>query len=380
MRTIFKLAFTAALLLCAAPRMAAAYPQWQFSSGTSRCNQCHFAPAGGGLITGYARDAAGEELSTWSGDGGFAHGAVELPKALALGVDFRGVILRHEAGNPADTAIFPMQLDAYARVAIDNFSLYATIGYRGQARPDRGPLGADNAQPAGGTDIISREHYLLWREGAIGPYFRVGRFRAPYGLRLVEHTSYIRRDVGDNLLQENYAVSGGIVQNEWELHVSAFVPDYLRHFGSTEKGASALFEYRFNDAQALGFQARAGLTDDAKRFGGGVYGKAYIAPGKALFMAEVNIFHWEPKSGTGTNQLVGFFGPTLFPVKGLWLSVYGEINQTDINLKTTATPAGNAQLNWFPYPHFEIVLLGRLQAPSGQDTAKTFLAQIHYYL
>jgi len=360
--------------------MASAYPQWQFSSGTSRCNQCHFAPAGGGLITGYARDAVGDELSTFSGDGGFMHGAVELPKWLALGLDARGAILRHEAGNPATTAVFPMQLDAYLRAAIDNISLYATVGYRGHARAGLVPVGADNAQPAGGTDFISREHYLMWREGAIGPYIRAGRFRVPYGLRLSEHTTYDRRDVGDNLLQENYAVSGGVVENEWELHVSAFVPDYLRHFGSTEKGASGLFEFRFADAHALGVQARAGITDDAKRFGGGVYGKSYIAPGKALFMAEVNVFHWVPKSGTATNQLIGYVGPTLFPAKGLWISVFGEVSQTDISLKTTATTAGNAQLNWFFYPHFEVILLGRLQAPSGQDTAKTFLAQLHYFL
>jgi hypothetical protein len=377
---IYKLLLAAALLLCAAPRMAAAYPQWQFSSGTSRCNQCHFAPAGGGLITGYARDANGEELSTWQGNGGFLHGAVDLPNWLALGLDARGVILRHEAGNPAITAVFPMQLDAYGRVAVDNFSLYATIGYRGQARGARSPVGADNAEPASGDSLISREHYIMWREGAIGPYVRAGRFRVPFGLRLVEHTTYIRRDSGDNLLQENYAVSAGIVQNEWELHVSAFGPDFLRNFGSNEKGGAALFELRFADAHALGIQARAGITDDAKRFGGGLYGKSYIAPGKALFMAEVDVFHWVPKTGTATNQLVGFVGPTLFPTKGLWISVFGEVSQTDINLKTTATTAGNAQINWFPYPHFEIVLLGRLQAPSGQDAAKTFLAQLHYFL
>ena len=30
---------------------AFAYPQFQFSSGTTRCAQCHYSPAGGGLIT-----------------------------------------------------------------------------------------------------------------------------------------------------------------------------------------------------------------------------------------------------------------------------------------------------------------------------------------
>ena len=41
-------------------RQAAAYPQWQLSTGTVRCNQCHYAPAGGGLLNNYGRDAVGE--------------------------------------------------------------------------------------------------------------------------------------------------------------------------------------------------------------------------------------------------------------------------------------------------------------------------------
>ena len=34
---------------------ARAYPQWQLSTGAARCNQCHFAPAGGGLINSYGQ-------------------------------------------------------------------------------------------------------------------------------------------------------------------------------------------------------------------------------------------------------------------------------------------------------------------------------------
>src|SRR4051812_43224672 len=83
-----------------APRTAQAYPQWQFSSGTSRCNQCHFSPAGGGLVTGYARDAVGEDLSSIKGNGAFLHGAVELPSWLAIGFDGRGAVLSHDAGGP----------------------------------------------------------------------------------------------------------------------------------------------------------------------------------------------------------------------------------------------------------------------------------------
>src|SRR5438552_12584518 len=243
------------LAIALAPRAAQAYPQWQFSSGTSRCNQCHFSPAGGGLITNYGRDAVGEDLSSWQGNGGFLHGAVELPTWLALGFDTRLAALRHEAGNPDGplTAYFPMLADAYLRVAfLDQFSLSVTAGYRGQARTAPAGIGNNNFFPATADRFVTRDFSLTWRSGALGPYVRVGRFFAPYGLRLAEHTTYVRRDLGFDLLQETYGLSGGFVQNEWELHVTAFVPDPLRNYGGQEKGVAAMFERRFADAYAVG--------------------------------------------------------------------------------------------------------------------------------
>ena len=66
------------------------------STGATRCNQCHFAPAGGGPINSYGRDAVGEQLSTFGGNGAFAHGAVHLPTWLALGGDFRGAFVAND--------------------------------------------------------------------------------------------------------------------------------------------------------------------------------------------------------------------------------------------------------------------------------------------
>ena len=366
-----------------APRAAHAYPQWQFSSGTSRCNQCHFSPSGSGLITNYGRDAIGEDLSSFQGNGGFAFG-VELPSWLALGFDGRYAMVRHYAGNPDGTlqAFFPMQADAFVRIAFaDAFSLSVTGGYRGQARNSPSGLGNDNFYPASADRVISREHYLMWRSGAIGPYVRAGRFFVPYGLRLAEHNTYVRRDNGFDLLQETYGISGGVVQNNWELHVSAFLPDLLRSFGAQEKGAAAMFEYRLADAYALGVDAKFGLGDaSAKRMGGGIFAKAYVAPIKTIVMGQVDLVHVQGGSGAAANQLIGYIGPTIMPVRGVWLGAYAEVNQTDINVKGTATQAVNGQLNWFPYPHLELVIQARMQSPQQEEAAKTLMVQLHLFL
>src|SRR5450631_1320880 len=78
-----------AMLLGLGASDAHAFPQWQFSTNAPRCDQCHFAPAGGGILTGYGQDAAGEELSTFGGNGAFLHGARPLPTWMAIGGDFR---------------------------------------------------------------------------------------------------------------------------------------------------------------------------------------------------------------------------------------------------------------------------------------------------
>jgi hypothetical protein len=360
---------------------AAAYPQWQFSSGTSRCSQCHFSPAGGGLVTSYGRDAVGDDLSSLTGNGAFAHGLVELPDWLALGLDVRGAALDNDAGNPRPKwAVFPMQADAQGRAAAGAFSLSATVGYRGQARNANDPVAADNYQPQAASRFISREHYLMWRPEALGPYVRAGRFFAPYGLRLAEHTTYVRRDLGFGLLEESYALSGGLVRPDWELHVTADGPDFLRQSGNREAGGAALFERRFFDALAAGADARLAFANGAGRYQGGLFGKGYLAPLRTLLMAELNLVQHAISGVSGSRQFVGLGGVTIFPVRGLWLAGFLERNQTAVSAKASATNALDGQINWFPYPHFELVVLGRLQQPSGQEAARTLLFQLHYFL
>jgi hypothetical protein len=369
----------AALLLA---RAAQAYPQWQFSSGVTRCTQCHFSPAGGGLVTGYARDAVGEELSTWTGDGSFAHGVVDLPKWLALQLDTRAAFLARD--NPPrgrELSVFPMQFDLSGRVGVtEQISVIATVGLRGQVRGGSLEVAPDNFQPRAGSRIISREHFAMWRPAAIGPYVRAGRFMVPYGLRLAEHYLFIRRDLGQNLLDENYGASGGFIQNTWELHVTVFTRDFLRNMGGNETGAAVLYEKRVGEGTALGAQARFGTQPDARRVMGGGYVKQWIEPARLLLQGEANVVRWQA-GGFGRNEFVGFFGPSAFPIRGLMVMPFVERKQTDISVQNTATNGYGAQVNWWPYPHFELTLLGRAQDAAGPGlVARSFLAILHYYL
>jgi hypothetical protein len=242
----------------------------------------------------------------------------------------------------------------------------------------------DSFQPMGGSRFISREHWVMWQPEVLGFYVRAGRFFAPYGLRVAEHVLYIRRDTGFNTLQETYNLSGGFIFENAELHATLFGPDVVRHIGSDQKGAAIYYEHRVaSDKVALAGQARLSFDPggETRSMFGGV-AKGYVEPIKTLFMGEVDVVEIDisDRLVSARNQVIGAGGFTAFPYKGLMLTLLGEVSKNDVETSGSGWTAGTLLFNWFPYAHTELQLLGRLQFPAGMPTAKTFLAQLHYFL
>jgi hypothetical protein len=381
---IFLLAAAAGTLLLA-PRSASAYPRYQLSSGAARCNQCHYAPAGGGLINNYGRDAVGDQLSTFGGNGAFAHGAVSLPAWLALGADLSGAFVDNDVQDPAGAtvAVFPMQADLSARVALARgFSVSATGGLRGQVRNPDLLVPIQNFQPVSTSQLISREHYLMWEPEATGPYLRVGRFYAPYGLRMAEHILYINRDLGFDELEETYNVSGGFVLPEAELHLTLFAPDFVRHIGSDEKGFAAYLETRLrDDTVAVAGQMRVALAPGITKVMTGFVGKAYLERLRTQLFGEIDLVNqiFTDLDETTRTQIVGAAGFAVLPITGVAVTLLGERNQVDVQVPDAWT-AATALVNWLPYAHFELQLMERLQFPTGGSVASTLFFQVHYFL
>jgi hypothetical protein len=370
---------------------AEAYPQFQFSSGTNRCGQCHYSPGGGGLLTSWGRDESADTISL-GGDGAFLHGAVPLPSALALGGDLRFAALRNDVGSPAgaDVAAFPMQLDLYGRVAIgESWSVNVTLGDRGIVRPDDTTVGGRFGTFV--NRLMSREHYVMWRPSATGPYARVGRFFAPYGLRFAEHIFYVRRYTGFNLYQETYNASGGYVTDDWEAHATLFapvppgMPDPLAAIGPREAGLAAYGEMRFAKMSALGAQFRAGVGSVQSRYQGGVVGKLWLEKPKLLFLGEANVIHQVLSAASySQNQFVSYTGVNFFPARGFMGGFAYERFQENLAVSRTGRNAVNFQVSVFPWAHCEVMFIGRWQvtgsgAPDGAGASLAML-QLHYYL
>jgi hypothetical protein len=378
------------LALLAFAGQAQAYPQFQFSSGTTRCGQCHYSPSGGTLLSSWGRDESGDTISL-GGDGSFLHGLWAPPSWLALGLDIRLAGLRNDvggAGSP-EFAFFPMQADVYARAAYESFSLNVTVGARGVVRPPDPSISGRTSDVL--NRMMSREHYLMWRPSATGPYVRLGRYDAPYGIRFVEHIFFVRRYTGFNLWEETYNLTGGMITEDWELHATAFthvptsLPDFLGATGAPENGGMIYGERRFKKMAAIGLQTRVGIASEESRYQGGAVGKLWIEKARVLFLGEADFIRQQlTKASVGQNQFVSYLGAT-YIIRGFMAGLAYERFQEDLAVSKTGRNAYDVEVNLVPWAHFEVGLLGRYQRQETFGTtdpsrASLGMLQLHYYL
>lgn len=373
------------LVLAGSVRAAAAYPHFQFTSGSVRCAQCHVSPAGGGILTPWGREEASDAVSS-GGNGAFLHGAVTLPDSLLLGGDLRVAALANEVGatDGTELAVFPMQADLTAAVhASSAWTIVGVVGARGRVRsgaPDADSSDASEAEaPSLGSYVISREHYVMWRpDESAGIYVRAGRFMAPYGLRLADHTAYVRRYLGMNLQEETYGVGAGWFGDTLEVHATAFVYDPLQGASREELGGALLVEGQ-GSTIALGGSLRASVAPTSTRLQAGLHGK--VAFGETLLLqAELDGIR-ELFDGPGDrNQLAAYAGPVWVPAHGIYAGVAYQAFAEDLAVHSVLRQGVDAFLSYLPIAHIELMASTRAQRIGPHEAAYLAMLQVHYYL
>ncbi|MEZ4362251.1 MAG: hypothetical protein R3B48_18830 [Kofleriaceae bacterium] len=355
---------------------AAAYPQFQLTTGSDRCQACHLSPAGGGLLSAFGKDEAGGTIST-RGDGRLLHGLWEPPSWLALGGDFRSAAgVKHQAERTRGLA-FPMQADLYANLSFGSWSFNLIAGLRGATRTPR-------------PDLIyrlgSREHYLMYqREAGEGLVLRAGRFFPVFGLRSQDHTAYVRRYLGQHTLEEPYGVAAGYLGESWEAHLSLFVPQPVPLLGAgpPAKGVAAYYERRLHDDRAaVAAQAKLAVTDEDTRLTLGGVGKLWLEGPGLLLLGELNVQRQSFEVGEPRLQIASYLGATRVLLPGWMVTAAIQQWEPDLTLRSSTRSATELNLQWFPIAHLELHLLGRLEAVGNNydDPGLLTLLQVHYFL
>jgi hypothetical protein len=113
-------------------------------------------------------------------------------------------------------------------------------------------------------------------------------------------------------------------------------------------------------------------------------GKLYLPGPHLQLQAQLDVVYQSFDDFDGRTQLVGYLGGTWFAAKGLMATLFLERFDEDLSLGQTARSAVGAELQWFPYAHFEVSLWGRIaMIGTGTDDgplSEMVLLQLHYFL
>lgn len=364
----------AAAALLVAVRTADAYPEFQFSTGATRCSECHLSPVGGGLLSDYGRGEAGDTISG-GGDGAVLHGLIEPPSWLTFGGDVRfASFARRSRGT--EGAVFPMQAELSARVGGGGFSIEGTFGVLEAIRGAR-PLG---------ERVGSREHFVMYEPASQAWYVRAGRFFPAYGLRLLDHTAYVRRFTGLHSLEESYALGAGAKGEAWELHASLLTPLEVAPVVGRHGWGYAIEYERFTGegTGSFGVSSKGQRDGDGSEAWLGLTFKRWIAGPRVLLSAEVDggprTLPGDAMSQTAVIRMAGYAALNWRPGSRWSAGLAAHLFDPDVRVNGQTSSALETSFTLFPRAHWELAALVRGEL-ADTDAASVFgLLQLHYYL
>lgn len=367
------LAALSAVVVALGAGRAEAYPQFQLSLDQT-CTSCHISPAGGGLLNENGL-ATAETISQWGTAPEFFYKKVPTPDWLTLGGDVR-VASGYIQTPEKVLATFPMQFEAYGHAVLGaGFSLTADVGLR----PEE--YGNEAA-----THVWSREHYLTWQADPTsneGLYVRVGRFMPVFGLRLVEHPTYVRQFGGTPLYAETYGAAVEYVTKQFELHGTGFIKDPIIDTPEHSNGAAALGEYRITEQLSVGGEFMFTKSDDDKKYRVGALAKLNVPSIDTLFEFEGQFMNQLIEPRGAPKQVIASLVASKFLVPGYMLDLGLNFFDENVQIKGLHREALDLNLHWFATSHVEALFTGRLETldfGNGGPTAGYALIQGHYRL
>ena len=368
-----------------ATRDAAALPRFALQKGTD-CLTCHTNPAGGGLRNQYGVEVFGTtELSAKR------KSAIKtfVTESLQLGGDFRSQSYAYSDEMPGETipsdttmetshGYFVMQTDLYANWQLsDTLSMYIE------------------------QDVLrgTREAFGMWREGEV--FVKVGAFQPNYGLRVDDHTAFIRggnpraaqAGIIDGLIWEpNFADAGieiwaEVAEIKWT--VGAFnggiqptTPDFDNDRALLARGETHLGLGGVNTMIGANVFTNKNVDlDSTMMIAGGFLG---VGGNKWTLMGEVDMaknylaLAADPLEGATS---LAVFGEAAYDVSKGWtvLARY-EFFDPDLDFESGKVTRFSIGAEIFPVPYLEIKPTFRLtDQPKTPETSIESLLQAHLW-
>ncbi len=370
------------------------------------CAVCHVDPSGAGLLTDYGRAqnvllmqmhygsfSPGSEAPSYAG---FAYGVVPMPDWLLAQVTFRGAefwvnettraVVNTPSVTQTDQRFLMMLLDARAELKLGIFRAAGSLGWG--TTPFTLPA-VVLTNRAGTNQLLARDYWVgLQLDDSL--LVRLGRINLPFGLRNVEHTSWVRNNTQTDI---NYSQQSGLSVAFDNGHVRTEVLAILGNLNISpdafrQRGFSGLVEVPVAERASIGFSAlvtRADLsTSTPSPTLRQVYGGfARWAPIEAVAVVAEGDVYMNKTLGSGVLQANGvtWLQVDWEPIQGLHFAPAVEtLNSYGIS----GTAFGTwMTIDWYCLPHTDIRLDGlyRFQPTSTSATDTfSFLIQLHVFL
>ena len=383
------------LLTWALAGSAHAYP-FMIRHGYTQCATCHTDPSGGTFLNEYGRAQSELLLSSSYGaskeseadqdevTAGRFLGFLPLPSWFRPGGWVReGYIWNAVDGKIVDRRSLQMRADVGADLKVGPFRAAAELGY---GSPEGTPRLAQITHSTTGPNLVGRE---LWAGvetlGGDG-LLRAGRINVPFGLRNLEHTSFIRTATRTDFNEDQtYGVAFAISRPSWRAEVMAMLGNLSVHPDAyRERGAAGYVELSVAPtaaigASALAARAEASLTTRKPTLRQAYGGFARVSPWRPLVLQIEGDLLLENQLGGGIQDTghAEWLQADLEPLRGV--HVFGALE----GMKTGTTPELQrgvwGGLWWFVVPHVDIRADAVQRWGQGPPTT-TFLVQLNGYL
>jgi hypothetical protein len=371
------------------------------------CAACHVDPSGSGQLTAYGR-AQADVLVEWKAErpppdqeqevppsANFLW-FLELPEWVNLSGNVRGGALVTPA---AGTQVRPliMSADLYATFNLGRFVLHGTGGYGIRNYASKAvvaPLCDPANLPASaggqcGSSFTAREYWAGVKFADEAVMLRAGRLNLPFGLRNIEHTSWVRALTGtDTNIEQQHGVSLSYNTETLRGELMGIAgnfqlgPDVYR-----KRGYAAYAEYALSPSAYLGLSSLVTHAGADPETGGSVpttrhaHGAfARWAPASSLaLLAEADFLAWVAQPAKDRLGYAAMLQVDWEPMTGLHLLGIAE-GMANGNGRGTSLGFWGSVI-WYPVPHLE-VRLDNIARNDGAGSAfgYSFLAQVHVFL
>lgn len=198
-----RLACRCLALACLFAGSVHAEPYLAVSQG-AKCSQCHVNPTGGGLRNAFGDVFAQTQLPAHHLDAGTDTWAGQITRFLSIGGD-----LRFDAS---------MQQVPHTKTR-DEFQMEQTRLYLGASViPERLLVYVDEQVAPGGA--LNREAFGMFWSADHSWYLKAGQMYLPFGLRLQDHSAFVKEITGINMTTPDQGVEFGWLKGHWDTQLA----------------------------------------------------------------------------------------------------------------------------------------------------------------